>query len=92
MAALPPWAMQPIRVSSAQGFTKSLYCPTPDQPTSLSDVPAVKLPAAELRPLTFTLEVRPASLAYFSKVLPPTWVARVAKAPLQELANAVAKS
>ena len=69
---VPRLAMVPHRVIMAQGFTRSLYCPTPDQPRSaLPSAAAVKLPAAVEMPLTERLSRRPAFFAYCHMVLPP---------------------
>ena len=48
--ALPRPAMAPIMVIRAQGFARSSYWPTPDQPRS-APCPTVNCPAAALMPL-----------------------------------------
>ena len=58
-AAVPSPAMVPIRVSREQGFTKSLNCPTPDQPSWLPLLTS-KLPDAAGIPLTVCSDSNPA--------------------------------
>ena len=59
---MPP-AREPKNLRNAQGFTRSSYWPTPDQPRS-APCPAVNCPAAVLMPLTEKPWVSPAFSAY----------------------------
>lgn len=77
--ATPSLAMPPIKASILQGLTRSLSCPTPDQPKkALPSSWATKLPLAVWMSQTARESSRPACSMYSPRVLPPSSMAKVA--------------